>query len=313
VNSVALHSLKVWTAIFFAGIATASESPTPGPAKALAAAREDFEAIQQFSTTSLDLTAPVMLRRNLAPLETTSGNGRELSPIQRARRSAIDKAARRTVPSKTWLVDAMRDDTETKLPRSGDVTTLDSSGDGGARPREDELFPRWGDLGKTARGTHNARSDQSPEKPSSIVIQNPLDGYMAKWMTGRDFDLLRSNSQPAEQGISSAIHPSRNSYFEGVPSSGLNVTLPVRLRSEFDVPPQSRATKENPYLEGAVQVPPQIPKQAAPADAQPDLAPLLQPRSPIVERTDPVQAQQSMNELLKPREDARYFKQLKRF
>jgi hypothetical protein len=76
---------------------------------------------------------------------------------------------------------------------------------------------------------------------------------------------------------------------------------------------QSRVGQDNPYLGEMVQAPPHIPKPAAPEQLQSSLVPRLQQSSPMVERTDSDQAHQSGSELLKPRDDAKYFKQLKRF
>jgi hypothetical protein len=331
VNPLA-HSLKICAAVLAAGVAAAAAEPaTPSAESALAAAKRDYASFEQLSGVAEDHDKPGTVRRSLPPLETATEAPPALSPIQRARKAAADEPEQGTGPSKTWLIDAFDALGDTSAPqamrREGasleeeleEARTTNTNTAAGDNQRFS--FSQRDNLRKRARSTEEIRRDaDAVKKPAPGAVRNPLDGYMSKWMTAKDFELLRSKAEPVGQGVSSAFSDVTSSFdFVPAPRAGEGQTIPFEsiqgtLGAGFL---QGGLTNENPYLEALAPFSPQIPKAAqnetAPLQVMPTLLPQLQQRPPIVDQVTPPPPKPSMSELLKAQDDARHFKQLKRF
>lgn len=316
-NPLASRLLKVCAALLAAGgSVAASTQATPPPESALAAAKRDYRALEELSGVAREHGTPGSSRRSLPPLETAPDSRPVLSPMQRARKAAADKAGHGTERSKTWLIDALRENTASQSTRPGEATFEPESEEAGARMREDQWISRQDNAQQRGPALKETRLDDAATRTSSSVINNPLDGYMSKWMTARDFDLLRSRSEPNGQG-SAAPLLGAVSDFDLVSLPPLAETRITGVESPLDRSSLRRvATNENPYLEALALIAPQIPQsafQASPPQLAPVLVPLIQPRPVVVDEVAPPPEKALTSEFLKAQDDARYFKQLKRF
>jgi hypothetical protein len=323
-------SLKRCAAVFaisVSALALAAEPATPPPESALAAAKRDYKSFEQLNGVAADGVKAANEGRSLPPLETATEAPPSLSPIQHARKAATDEADQGTGPSKTWLVDAFDAlgdkgaSRSMKLEGASLEEELEETRTTTATAGEVQRFFQRDNMGKHGRSSDEIRrrADAS-KKPSPGAVRNPLDGYMSNWMTAKDFELLRSKSEPIGQGISPALSDV-TSRFDFVPAPRVREGQMI----PFEFTPGALGhvflpqgyTNENPYLEALAPFSPQIPKavpnETAPLQVAPTLLPQLQQRSPIADQVNPPPAKPLPGELLKAQDDARYFKQLKRF
>lgn len=218
--------------------------------------------------------------------------------------------------SPTWLIDAMEKD----APHSLDERGRDKTGKSGADFKPEA--GRFGDAAETT-GPANAPSradrretarDEAAELSAVKDAPNPLSGYMAAWMTGRDFNLLL---KPEETGAArlptgSMGAPGQDLPFTG--SAGFDAALPGGAVPD----PASRSNgpagaAENPYLE-VIALP--SPPGLLPAELNAPPPPMSPPRPASASLPPPPAPDQPapfQSEIRKRDDDAKYFPQLKRF
>ena len=149
----------------------------------------------------------------------------------------------------------------------------------------------------------------------SIETYNPLDSYMSKWMTPGDFRLLKANSDHARL----VGNAPTSTAFQSLTSDSLSSVIPVPSQIELGF--LQRATplgtnSDNPYIgELAVPLAPVSVFSAptAPERVSPGLMPTLPALSPTIDRTVQPPAKPSLAEALRADDEAKFFKQLKRF
>lgn len=237
--------------------------------------------------------------------------------------------------SSSWLIDAMEGNAGenglnggTRKPNSLQQLLLDDSSRDGRARNGGEARSRLGtaDLERgglsSARGDLRRGADADADKPDAASLKeaapNPLAGYMAGWMTSRDFNLLlkpetggtpgaSAGSGPAAQGPGETFSFSPSSVFSPAVVGISTDTGPARMGGPAGAP-------ENPYLQ--VLTLPAPPPAAPPTVAfPPSPAPMPFP-SVLPPAGNPAPAERvelSRPELQKRDDDAKYFPQLKRF
>lgn len=315
--SVCLKVCVVFCATSFAAAAAETSS---APADPLAAAKRDYEA---FKAGSTDVTqrGGLNLHRSVPALETTTDAPTVPSPIQRARRIESLRAQRSAAQSKNWLIDGV------KKNSGSSAAGIDYfRGDDGSKadPRqslsEDFLNESLPADGANERGNIRAQEVKSTAEMSarrSIGTYNPLDGYMSKWMTPGDFELLKSKdsnrSRPAESTIrSGSFHPLTSVPFppvmDGEPADG-------GISFDRDNSPLI-LKRDNPYIVG-LPAPADFDSTPAANDfpkiVSPRLMPSIPARLPTTLPFATPPAKPSLADALKGEDDAKFFKQLKRF
>lgn len=293
-------------------VGTRAEDPPrppvrPAPPDAIAAARRDFDTIKgargpaESPRLSLPMATP-------PPLHLSSEESALFLPPTadpRADPRSKGSAAAKGAKSANWLVDAMTE----KRP---DARNERRAGEGGRETTATEPETETDPLEAPA-----VESKKEPLGPKpSVSADNPLTSYMAGWMTPKDFELLKVRT--AETNFNAA--PDREAERASDPA-GLEGLLRGEAsmggggRAGTAVPPvATRAT--NPYLADLGSMGgPAGPNErtgllvaGGPADGP---APLLAP-TPKVE-TAPVKTDPPPDDRLKPTDDAKYFRQLKRF
>ncbi|HWA10499.1 MAG TPA: hypothetical protein VG838_13720 [Opitutaceae bacterium] len=224
--------------------------------------------------------------------------------------------------SRTWLIDAM----EKNFPESS--TARGQGQDRNGRTRTDatksdrdlDLLGLAGDAKTGGRATdpaeQGAAARQEPARSSVADVKdapNPLQGFMAGWMTPRDFNLLLKPDAPG--GAPALAAPPGENPGQSFTSMSVPASAPGGLLPGLDAPanPPVRAPVENPYLQ-PIALPPSGP-------AMLDLGP---PPPPVVMRPPPSAAAPEPEpekpapaftrpELQKRDDDAKYFPQLKHF
>lgn len=225
------------------------------------------------------------------------------TPAGRAGNPFDEKKARR---SQNWLVEAMMKD-----PEKGRDSNKLKSGKDELGGDEDGLNPmerlivqqlRGDDVKKPQDAAQELRVQD--ELKNSVV--NPLNDFMATWISSRDRDLLLGDQLAGKADSSFKdirllnAQTSNNSALAGLNLAGAETTR-----------------KENPYLN----LPDLNSRQDAPVASTPDSAryrPITQPAATAPTFTEqPAEPRRSKDTmpapLAKPEEDARYFPQLKRF
>jgi hypothetical protein len=297
----------------------AAETPSPRPEDPIAAAKRDYEAIQA-SGAEADQVAPGRVRQSLPSIELATEGPLLVTPIQRARKSeAIDRKTG-AAHSKNWLLDAM-DATSRDLTKPGNRKSADLERDG-----ESLIDHSWlTGSGRTetdhrvGRGLRSAPGSaaHSPDALLRADVSNPLSQYMSTWMTARDFELLQSKpNSAAGQGTASFLSSTAANGSPVHPMPGAQV-MPGDEESVFDFTGLPIGSKSvNPYIDGLV-TPPALLPPAARAGSNlvppPNLMPPLQNESPVLKSLPDLKSKPSTIEQLKSQDDARYFKQLKRF
>lgn len=225
------------------------------------------------------------------------------TPTRRTTNSSDEKKARR---SQNWLVEAMMKDPEENSDRAKLKSGRDelSEDEDGLDPMERLIVQQL--RGDDVKKAQEAAQELRVHDELKNAAVNPLNDFMAAWISSRDRDLLFGD-QWSGQGDSSF----KDIGLLNTPSSSSNALAGRNLAG-------SETTQlENPYLN----LPALNLREEAPAASTPDLAgsrPTLQPTAtaPIL-MEPPVEPQRSKDALpsplAKPEDDARYFPQLKRF
>jgi len=291
--------------------ADAAPSATP-----LEDAKRDFAEIKKPGVrTEADLGS---LKQNLPPISVGLPDALSPLPTSSPTRREADKLKTQREKSANWLLEAMRQPASGKTRFKADreaasaLGAADVADDETAAVLQSELL----DDGRlTARENPTARSPK-PENEEKSAPANPLDAFMASWMTPRDFELLASaakTSSPAAPNAPREVGGFAPPPAAEAPGFFANVNRPA-LGFASEVP---REPLPNPYLAPlesplAGFAPPPVSPPANPAPAPPSL--VVPGSAPTARGEGPAPTQTpSPGEWLRGSEDAKYFKQLKRF
>lgn len=156
-----------------------------------------------------------------------------------------------------------------------------------------------------------SKSSASSQRAPTVLITpqvDPLQPFMEKWMSAKDYDLLVRPSAGVAMGSSEVTHTMGFTEGEG---ARINFQPDLGHRLEFSRPSSSPA--ENPFLKSMESWTPAQSSQPAPAASLPpslsaDREDLRNASSPGEKMT-----QKELQGLFKPADDRKYFPQLKRF
>jgi len=203
--------------------------------------------------------------------------------------------------SRNWLVDAVMKGDDRRTDRTGrsdkgqrdEAEALD--GNGGLLERDPHR-----ELAREKEPLHAARDGES-----TLAAVNPLEPFMADWISKRDHAVLLP-AIPPSQGLGGTHTPPG-----GGPDQAVTIIFRgIDGRADPIGGPLPQRAAPNPFLE-ALQAPSIPPPAAAPPPPLPgegDRAPLLRPP----ETTRETRSQPPLD-LSKPPDDKKYFPQLKRF
>lgn len=303
------HSHLLVLAVFAVAARAADNPPPPATAPSadpLAAARRDFDAVK-------GARAPAVPERLDLPSVTTpmphltSDEMSAFMEAQAAEKKREQEKAGKSKRSANWLVDAM----EQRKQEAEGKTEHAAEADGSLTSSDSTLMA---DRLDTAPTTSKRRAGDEAKVPPAG--DNPLTGYMAGWMTSKDFELLKV--RPADGEFSSA--PARTSDRAAEPA-GLSGLLPGGVTGGGSDPRSAGRSvagepRSNPYLAdlgdtsgllaGGKDVL-SLPAPSASTYAPP--AATLAPKGEIA----PIRTEVPIADPLKPSTDAKYFRQLKRF
>jgi hypothetical protein len=218
--------------------------------------------------------------------------------------------------SETWLIDAMRDETEAKPDNFG---RLEVVGTGQNSTKNSRALTQGAKEKDLLRGQSSARDHErlsTRDKSSLTGVRNPLDAYMSQWMTPRDFELLRSRSEtagPAPSALSDAVSPFT---FATPEASEAPASSEDNRRQWIGRRGLKLSLNENPYLEAFtpwLTQRPQARSEVVPVPPPVSLLPLIQSRPAVLDEPAKSAPQPSFAEQVKAQDEARFFKQLKRF
>jgi hypothetical protein len=154
--------------------------------------------------------------------------------------------------------------------------------------------------------------DQTRPRQATARASNPLDLYMAGWMTPRDYALLRPALVPQHEndlGLRDAALGLPGPAFGVSPSTGepdLSSYLATAAKPNLAPPP-----RENAYVQ-ALNLEP-LPRAPNPAPTSMPAAPAPPPRPTLAAPVATPAPKPPMPDFAKPPADDKYFKPLKRF
>ena len=290
--------------IFFViAAAAAAEEPsavsTPGPETKedpIAAAARDFQSLKTTRNPLPSEKTGLNMSGLTTPEFQNAGHGVSVTPSVKPK---IPPGAKSK--SANWLVDGVMKKTgqstlDKTVRGTDELSALDALADDPAQA--DPL----------TQAEQRSRTEQP--KPSEAEL-NPLMRYMSGWMTSQDYALLR----PGLAGAVSADAVARGDpSLPGATASGPAIAFGTNGLSagllHADVAPTSVVTvRENPFLQAFNPPPAPAPAAIASGAMEPAIAPPIRTVTPSA----PPMTQPKMPEFARPSDDAKYFKQLKRF
>lgn len=294
------------------------EAPAAKSEDAIAAAKRDYDAIKAANsaveqpglalpkadvpTIDLKTTEPA------EPLELRMRSGK-LTREEKARLRQKERSA-------NWLLEAMSEQKDSARERG--------PAEGSHEKSAAELAPRSGDFLANSVAllqAKNAQESQRRQESETAELRarpdvNPLSGYMAGWLSPRDYDLLKmTDKAPAADGIPTPPASGGAS----VPGSDLAASLDAGATNVADAPLLSggNSPAQNPYLSDLPLLPSAsvlaAPTPAISAFETPPATPAPSVWTPAPEPARANEAASPLKELIKSRDDEKYFKQLKRF
>ncbi len=280
-----------------AGCALAGE-PTPPPQAAMAEVKQDLESLKAPTAGTDSASLPSLDLKDLGPVPSSPA---PVAPAPEKEPSVEN--ARKKSGTGNWLVDAMDRRAEEDKAARGSGRDARASGER-ALPRLDER-EGGGDERELAAvpDSREAAASRAPEK-----VYNPLDAFLAGWLSPRDHDLLASS-----RGESDPAHPRADLL------PGLEVSAPAAealgLTQEAPAAHEASAAA-NPYLATIDWLEPQA--RTFPLGEFPGTAPLssdaMRAWTPTAEGARAPDVQRSfVPDFAQPSDDDKYFKQLKRF
>ena len=294
-----------------ASLAAAEEGATkPG----LQSARRDYEALKAAAARSPEQQAAP--KTELPLLEAAPPSAVDLLPKPAKKRTDAPRADRRQrEKSSNWLLEAMRDETETH------ATSAEKTLEQTLKP---ETHIEKGDLVETALALEKQQAAQrksSDEQQQRVERHrdarglNPLDSFMASWMSSKDLELLGrapTGGSPAISGIDAIQSWSQGPAGSVATSASSIVSLAVAdsspARTSFASEPS------NPYLENLSSFAPA--ESVTPAGAStfaPALSAFSAPARQEIQPASDQERRDPPSERFRPQDDSKYFKQLKRF
>lgn len=296
--------------------ARAADADSTAPAgNAIETARSDYEAITAAKTAggapSLALPKQAMPRFDLKP------NAPPAAPSDspyRKNRDTNPARARQTGKATNWLVDAMNRAAPDEKSKTADDSPENAAG---VAAPEGDLLATAAALERAEQAAAKARETRE-DKRDEVQAFNPLDAYMAAWLSARD--VASPNAGRSAGGDNRSLESAGIlTALNGVTQRGsaLSFGAADAPSSLPDAPemPGITGPAANPFLNDIVRgwpgdAPP------APASPAPDAPSLL--RSPETIRREPApvvepETASRLSEQLRPQDDAKYFKQLKRF
>ncbi len=300
-----------------AGVAVAiarGADSSSGKSENLESAKRDYEALQS-ATSRLPGQKLAPAKEGLPVLDAAPPSSQPLIPKRTPRKQDGSKADQRgTGKSSNWLVEAMREEAAAKTPEDEALRASETK-------LEDEV--EKGDLVETALALERqevvARKQREErrneiEKRRSSPSANPLNNFMASWMTPGDFELL---AQPKDGANSEAsVGSSLGLITETSAATSPSMTLfssEGRQRNASSLLP---AERENPYLAPLLELPLPPASAANASEITPaisDFSAPLPTRAPLSESVSAPPSRIPLSETLRGNDDAKYFKQLKRF
>ena len=265
------------------------EAPPATAGDAIAVAKREFDAVRA-SRSMTNAGAQGELLRLGTPELHLAGNALP-SPSKRG-----DATSDPRKKSANWLVDAM-----TAEERRAKAAKSSRPGS----PREEEPRDEPVEFSPLVSG----EKAEAPEKNPKETVINPLDRYMAVWLTPQDLTLLRpvldSNAASGRSGDMLGAQPTGESWS----SLGRELSAPASVPRGL---PDPRATsRENPYLE-ALTLPAMRSNPAPELLANvPAPAATAKPIQPPPEAIAP--PKNGLPNFVKPREDEKFNRQMKRF
>jgi hypothetical protein len=288
--------------------AKGGDAPAP-PADSISATKKDLAAVKALGSPA-EASGSSLPTVDLKAVSPGPGGERIEAPAltPAADEASLDPSRKRDKGATgNWLVDAME--------RKPEKARAGTGRDGLSRADGDLL--REGDRA-ALREDQDARGSQEPgeragPKDRSAGAYNPLDAFMAGWISARDRDLLL----PAKGYAAGGGEPARprQGGFQDVGAASAEFTIEGLLSPADFGEPGGQAAQPNPYLASPDLSPapgprafssPQPPATTAPGDRA---APFFFGAQP-----DAIDAPRSfIPDFARPSEDDKYFKQMKRF
>jgi hypothetical protein len=308
-----LHSLRVagcWGLIAVSQSMLAADTAVIGSPDPIAAGKRDIEAIEA-SRAGLPAPSgrvrvslpPIALGEEVAPLTT---------PIQRARKDATLDLENSAKTSENWLLDAMG----LKAPGGDPLNELHPSGRYDTATKTTSRPHRLVESGKAGAGRLTLKADsEGASIESSAKALNPLNAFLASWMTTRDLQLLQPEVSDLAQKRFGDGDSMTGILFGSGPSVYHNPSITRAMSaseqiSDFGAPPP------NPYLLAEADTTPAVVFPALPSSGpNTPVTSELSLTKPFQEPTplQPTPAPSTVADQLKISDDQKYFKQLKRF
>jgi hypothetical protein len=272
-----------------------ASKPADAPVDAMAEAQREFQSIKAARGAPADQSVLSLPRMATPELQF----GSSPSPAT----PALQNGPAKNKLAASWLVDgAMR------KPRAG--SSEKSLSDGASQSSGRDTV---GADESRNRGSKNggAGADDSIPAKQSGPESNPLTRYMAGWMTPRDYALLRPGlGGEMASDLAGRGDPSITGFTFGAASANVDGTDPASgFAGTAAGSTGSQPANVNPFLQSVARPPqpqsPFIPPSATGLSTNP---PNL-----LALPAEPAPARSIVPEFAKPSEDAKYFKQLKRF
>lgn len=313
--------------------AESAQAPASAPASStppsIESAKKEFDALKAAREAAQRGQGSGALPRMTVP-ELQIGLGSDPRPAQGTK---ANPATDPTKKSANWLLDGMareaarRDGDRGRAPNSNardrrEPTTRES---GAAGPTLADGVPvEAGSLTDPQSGPSSARDaldTAQSEKEKTSEAPNPLNRYLAEWMTPRDYATLKPSLTEGLGADGSGRGGLGDVALPASMGGGLSgVTLPGGITAPDTIAAGSKAAsptiappRENPYLQSfalpsapATSLP-ATPPPPAPSSAAPVLSPLPSP-APVNPAPKP-----AVPDFARPAQDEKYFKQLKRF
>jgi hypothetical protein len=305
-------------AVASAGLA-AADAPKQPVSETINAARQGLEALKADPTlpsTDLRLTLPSFDTPSLTLPAPTA----PLLPVTSAQPD--QPTAFQAGKSSSWLIDAMEKNSSASVadPRRGKTSRTNDDTKAGLSltpgTERNAADDKDNALAENVSGDRTALSDQSPVKDAP----NPLGGFMAGWMTARDFNLLYKTTEGGAAPFGSLSTPADNTGLNLLPT-GTDFAAAMPGGSAVVAMPRSNPgleRPENPYLQTLA--PALMPGGSGPADLStppmpvPPLSALAPLQSDASARSQPPSGPGAdLPEILKRDDNAKYFPQLKHF
>lgn len=287
------------------GLVAAAPEAAAGTEGGISGAKRDYEALKAPAENTaerpkIDLPpAPTLeLKTESAVPATTTVRGRKLTEQERLRELQREKEA-----SRNWLIEAMAKQ-EQPAAAVTPAPVASPEPDSAELDRAAKLMALLDAISAKPAGDRSRISAESATdgRKDPPTVLNPLDRYMTAWMTSADFKLLGPKPDTgAAIGGAELFQPgaNRTEPRPGQPFAELSAGLDG-----------GRAGPGNPYLREVAPPPANLTDFAPPpAAVPPNPIPALVTPAPRPEPPPPP----SFSEQLKAQDDAKYFKQLKRF